>query len=115
MRKMSLYANPRRANHLSQSYQSHIPSFSLSIYEGLRVHVCLDERDYAGMCTLCVFAFCKRKDTGRSQIATAITHTNGESSTLLSPYSEIRLWIPLALQFDQSADLQPPLQHTDEA
>lgn len=24
-------------------------------------------------------------------------------------------WIPLALQFDQSADLQPPLQHTDEA
>lgn len=58
-----------------------------------------------GLC-VCV---CKRKDPGRSQIATAITHTNSESSTLLSPYSEIRLGIPLALQFDQSADLQPPL------
>lgn len=58
---------------------------------------------------------CKSKVPGRSQIAAAITHTNSESSTLQSPYSEIRLWIPLALQFDQSADLQPLLQHTDEA
>ena len=58
---------------------------------------------------------CVQEDPGRSPIAVAIAHTYSESSTLLSPYSEIRLWIPLALQFDQSADLQPPLQHTDEA
>lgn len=65
---------------------------------------------------LCVLlCVCEQRNPGRSQIATAITHPNSESSTLLSPYSEIRLWIPSALQLDQSADLQPPLQHTDEA
>jgi len=74
--------------------------------------MCLEERDYAGMFTVRVF---KQKDPSRSQIANAIAHTNSASSTLLSPYSEIRLWIPLAVQFDQSVDLQPPLQHTDEA
>lgn len=64
---------------------------------------------------VCVFVFIEGKNPGRSQIPSAITHTISESSTLLSPYSEIRLWIPLALLFDQSTDLQTPLQYTDEA
>lgn len=101
----------RGTNHLSLSLISltfHL--FSPQVYVKVYVYICVFGKERLCRCVcVCVCV------PGRSQIAAAITHTNSESSTLLSPYSEIRLWIPLALQFDQSADLQPPLQHTDEA
>lgn len=85
------------------------------IYKDVHVHMVLQERCYSAVYACVYICACKQQDPGGSQIAGAITHTNSESSTLLSPYSEIRFWNPLALQPDQSADLQPPLQHTDEA
>lgn len=96
--------------------QEHKAFLSLtSLFPSVHMHIWLGRKRLFGRLRSVFICACEQQDPGGSQIAGSITHTNSESSTLLSPYSEIRFWIPLALQPDQSADLQPPLQHTDEA